>query len=293
MSEETQGPPGWIDKAKFIYFYTWNGCETTFWVYIRTGGIALENAVLTLLGFDMLDMVRALLRPKGLRGTAHGSRGKKNKGKGHATEAIPELPEIIGDEIRAETGLNKPKYSQGFDVIWEIDTVTQRHLYYVMIGSIIEDFAWDWYSGIIADPGSNCAFGRGQVTSNLEIVALPGFGQLVLNQIVYEKFPCLPFFTHFQLGEGSWFVTLACKAQVRDGPYIDQNVQMLIVDTDHGFNTLGVSERRQAYQHGTVDLIASCHVVGPIGAVFYEYCEHGGVDFTDIQATAFQYALPD
>lgn len=288
MSRETQGPPGWLDKMKFIEFYFLNGCETSLFIYLRTGGEALTNAVLSLLLFDMLDLVRGLFRPKGLRGTAHGSRAKKNKGKGKATEAIPELAEIIADEIKGETGLRPPNYSEGAKALWMVDNVTQRGLYFVMIADVIADFAFDWYSGIISDPGSDCELGRGQVYSNREIVAGPGWGQLVLNEIRFEKSPCIPLFTEFQLGPGQWFVTLAGKVSIVDPIYPNQQCQLGLIGDPFAFEILGTSDRRTVTHGDVIPLIAECHVTGPINVRFYEYTEVGGLNFDELLATAFQ-----
>lgn len=285
---DTAGPPGWLDKIKFIWFYTVNGCETPLLVYLRTGEKALENAVLALLLFDMLDLVRGLFRPKGLRGTAHGSRAKRNKGKGKATGAIPELAEVIAEEAKLATGLQPPTYSQGTRALWLVDNVTQQGLYYIMIADVIADFAFDWYTGIIADPGSNCDLGRGQVASGQEIIAQEGWGQLVLDQINYEKFPCECLFTEFRLAEGSWFITFAAHAEIIDIIYPNQQVQIGLVTDPFNFTLASASDRRTVTHGGPVDLLCECHVKGPIVVSFWEWVEAGGIRFTNLLATAMQ-----
>lgn len=284
------GPPSWLDKIKFIWYYLLNGCETSLYVYLQTGLKALDNAVLSLLLFDMLDLVRGLFRPKGLRSTAHGSRAKKNKGKGKATEAIPEIGEIIGGEIRDDIGFKKPTYSSGTQLLWEIDAFTQRGLYFVMIGDVIADFAFDWYSGIIASPESDCALGRGKVTSPGELVGGAGWGLLVLDTIVFEKFPVLCLFTEFNIGAGKYTIIMSCRAKHIDPIYPNQQVQIGLVADIATFDLIAVSERLTINHGVTRDLMVTATVNGPTVIHFYEWCEAGGINFHDISALCFQIA---
>lgn len=290
MARSEAGPPAWLDKVKFIKYYFLNGCETTLFVYLETGAKALENAVLSLLLFDMLDLVRGLFRPKGLRSTTHGSRAKKNKGKGKATEAIPELGEIIGGEIRDDIGFKKPTYSSGTQLLWEIDAFTQRGLYFVMIGDVIADFAFDWYSGIIASPESNCALGRARVTSPGEIIAGSGWGLLVLDTIEFEQAPVLPLFTEFQLGAGKYTIIMSARAKIIDGIYPNQDCQLGLVGDIATFEFIAGSDRKTVFYGVEQDFIVQAVVEGPTVVHFYEYTQVGGILWFKISALCFQIA---
>lgn len=281
-------PPDWLAKAKFIWFFLLNGCGTSLMVYIKTGVYASERMAMSLVAFDMLDMARGLLRPKATRNTAHGSRAKKNKGKGKATAGIPELPEMISDGARSIGGFEKPKYSSGLNHLWDIDGITQRGLYKIMIVSIIQDFAFDWYSGIIAAPESDCGLGRGRIQSNLEIVASGGWGPFVLNDLIFEQLPVQVLTTEFKVGPGTYFVALQAFAKVRPGPYPDQLCQLALLSDTVNFVTVATSDRMTVTQGDKVTFMCENIIEGPMTIAFYQYAEVGGIDWTEVLAFCFQ-----
>lgn len=76
-----RGSPSWLQKLSFILkFYIFRCGHYPWYVYLATGGKALERVVMVLMFIDMGDMVRSFFRPKGPRTARHGpGRSRRNK----------------------------------------------------------------------------------------------------------------------------------------------------------------------------------------------------------------------
>lgn len=161
----------WLDKVRFIANYAVNGCETTLQIYVDTGAYAAENLVLNLAGISPTEAVYTMLRPKGARTDRHGGgRTPRNVAKGRVTgpggkffqgeEAIPDTAEVVQNTIETITEWTKPVYSNGGEAVFEIAKPVIQSAYYITLVSAATDFAYDWYSGILLNPGSHCAGNR-------------------------------------------------------------------------------------------------------------------------------------
>jgi hypothetical protein len=202
------GEPKFLEKVSFIKMYTLNSCETPWSIYLQTGGRALGNLAMTLLWIDTGDLVRSFFRPKGTRSRYHSipglGRGKRRIKKG----VFPEPSDLIADGTRSLTGLQKPKYSDGFNHIWTVDTHLQKILNKVLFVNMATDFAYDWFSGILLASRSKCHLGRFRATYEAAVdpdgqwhmgryIEDSGFGDgATLNEF------------NIELGEGTWAVTL-------------------------------------------------------------------------------------
>lgn len=154
------GEPTWLERISFIKTYAFDTCSTPWRVYLGTGGKALGNLAMTFLWIDTGDLVRSFLRPKAGRSGRH-SAPLLGKGKRRIKQGVfPEPSDLIADTARSVTGFQKPKWSDGFNHIWEIDSHLQRVLNHVVFVNAATDFAYDWFSGILRNPASNCSLGR-------------------------------------------------------------------------------------------------------------------------------------
>lgn len=156
--------PTWLDKVRFIKTFAMSKCTTPWRVYLQTGGKAAGNLAMSMLYVDTGDLVRSFFRPKGTRSRYHSipglGRGKRRIKKG----LFPEPSDLIADTVRSATGLKKPTYSDGFNHIWDVDTHLQKVLNKVVFFNMANDFGYDWFSGIMLDPGSSCNNGRVKAT---------------------------------------------------------------------------------------------------------------------------------
>lgn len=282
------GPPKFLEVLKFIWFFLWNGCETEWFIYAKTGGQALENAVISLLTFTTDDIVRAVFRPKGQRSWFHGGKPGKNMGKGKATNLIPEIAEMVGEGGRLAFDAEKFSYSSAGEVIWWIDSWTQQHLYYFMIANVIDEFAWDWYSGIIEAPSSNCALGRARIESPVEITNTGGWNSFVLDNVIYEHGGVIAHSTFMEFGPGRYFCSLMARVAKPPGPFFDADAQLGLIDDFNAFHFNGVSRRIRVDSTSFTDLIASGVFEGPGTAAFMQYTQGDHLLWHEVKAVCFQ-----
>lgn len=226
--------PTWLQKVSFILDYAMDTCSTPWEVYLRTGGRALGNLAMTMVYVDTGDLVRSFFRPKAARSGRHAmpwlGRGKKRIKPG----LFPEPSDLIADTFRSASDMKKPRYSDGFNHIWTVDTHLQKVANKVVFANMATDFGYDWFSGIILDPQSKCNRGRFSCgyeigpynSNNFELPHRAGSPQYqngatcAAGQIV--------------LGEGLWAITYAARVTPLSGTEGDEFDFILMVgDTEH------------------------------------------------------------
>jgi hypothetical protein len=282
------GPPSFLEVLRFIWFFLWNGCETEWFIYAKTGGRALENAVITLISFDTLDIIRSCFRPKGLRTIPHRPGGRKNMSRVQGNPALPEPSDLICGRTLSETAAIEASYSFEGEIIWWIDTQIQKTLYYFMIANVIDQFAWDWYSGIIESPASNCALGRARIDSDAEVTNSGGWNTFVLDHVIFEHNNCFAFPTHFEFGPGKFFVSLMAKV-AKPGPiFHDADCQIGLIDDYNAFHFAATSKRIRIDSTAPRSIIVSATVNGPGTITFMEYTMGDHLQFTELKAVIFQ-----
>lgn len=149
--------PKFLDKVTFIAHFAFYQCGTDLTVYAQTGGKALANAGLMIVGTTWDDVARELFRPKGQRIAAHGGDWKRNKRRGKSKALLTDTAELIGKPLRAVEAIKVPTYELGDLLIWELDNFVQKQLYKVLIVNVVADFGFDWFSGMLEAKGTDCA----------------------------------------------------------------------------------------------------------------------------------------
>lgn len=212
MPCEKNKEPTWLQKVTFIKRYALDTCSTPWRLYLETGGKALSNLAMTLLYVDMYDLLRSFFRPKGARTKMHSSiTGLRNRGR-RKGNLFPEPSDLIADTARAVTGLEKPVYSNLGTYLFEIDTKIQHLLNHVVFVNMATDFAYDWFSGILAAPDSKCNLGRFQFV-NLD-GAEPASGYVIREPTTwsYSNGPMIRRDFGAEILEGEWLLEIQVSA---------------------------------------------------------------------------------
>jgi len=151
-----------------------NTCEDPWTLYVECAFEPLGDAFLTLLTFGMDDIMRGFFRPtKALRSSRHGRRGRKGgRGKG-----IPEIGDTIGSKVEKKTTggfFSERPVTQGVRMLWVVDGVVQRGLWWWLIFDVLNDFFFDWATAIMeshedddCEPARVLAHGDSDVTHAL------------------------------------------------------------------------------------------------------------------------------
>lgn len=192
-----------------------NPCNTPWYVYAETAVPSAGKALLILLGFGMGDVVRGMLRPRGLRGFGPGKRDRRGRGgRGRpGKRGIPEIGNLIGRTI-APIGQHEATYASGEKLLWKIDGVAQTGLWYFLIAGVIKDFFSIWQTAILERNQFNCSGVSAMAVHKSEFVITPlndwvdpGSGACVWGT-------CPPFPGPFwKAGPKGAFVTFAASAK--------------------------------------------------------------------------------
>lgn len=136
--------PDFFDKVNYVTQAWSSPCRAPWWIYVETAAPAALDAIITLLSFDLADVMRAYFRPAGLgKGGHHRARGKKRFLKGLG---IPEIGEMIGKEIPGQKELSMRRYGGLQRWFWLIDNELQKGFFWWMVADVANDFAFNWTS---------------------------------------------------------------------------------------------------------------------------------------------------
>lgn len=217
----------WLDKVNFIRSYAVNGCGTSLKIWVETGIAADQNLICNLAGISLTEAVYTLLRPKGLRVERHsGGRGTRNiaKGKGGYVEGkwvsngevIPDTAELVSENVRLLGDWAHPTYGALGTYLFDIAKPLIHTAYYLTLVSAATDFAYDWYSGILLNPGSQCARGRfefrGFRNSDIGTAYYPVF----MAQTIFPPHGAIRHPDGIGFDEGTWIVELTMQVQNTD-----------------------------------------------------------------------------
>jgi hypothetical protein len=226
--------PSWLDKVEFIIDYAVDGCGTTLKVWVDTGIQADKNLVMSLAGISMTEGAYTLLRPKMGRSERHGrTKGPRGKaiGKGgklanallHGEEAIPDSADLVANTVKLITGWERPVYTGLTDAFFEIAKPLVRTGYYVTIVTSATDFGYDWFSGILLSPGSNCDRGRfSRLCSTAGIFGHPYENLLTGFPLIPDK-DVVDLGDMLRLPKGKWIIDVEIFAETNGFPYSDGN----------------------------------------------------------------------
>ena len=137
-------PPGIIDRVNYVIESLNNPCNAPWAVYLETAGPAALDALIALVCFDFLDIIRWLFRPAGIRSGRHLGRGRRGKKRprraGLPTRALRKLPGV--------SALQNRKVTNGVRTLWVIDGIGQRLLWWWLVIDVATGFLYNWTSAV-------------------------------------------------------------------------------------------------------------------------------------------------
>lgn len=157
--------PDWIDKVNYIVDFWVDPCHAPLLLYIRLARDPLKKALITWFSFGLDDILRGYLRPsKALGSGAINRRGKERRrntrfarASGIARDGWRATPGL-GDDVGNWIGKNLPGASEfhgrhigaGEHLLWLIDGVSQKALFFLMLADVTIDFLYEWATLVAA-----------------------------------------------------------------------------------------------------------------------------------------------
>lgn len=284
--------PGWIDKLNWVDYWSEADCEAPWTVYLETAWPAIGRAALVLVSFDMGDMARSMFRPAAKRQGRHGRKGLRS---GKRPRGIPEPSDLIARNIPGAEMRATRYVDDGTRMLWKFDGFLQRALHRVMLVDLATDFLYEWGSGIVSDPRTNCeGLGRALFVNENHVTLAHGWGSMATGDQVYQQgdLEVHPFAV--SLGPGNWEITQAAKVKVAAEGMPFTTVQLGLNREIAATNFLDVSSRQKVWQGGEVTLVTNAHVHLPFGGGvnFREYTSDDPAQWTEITTRVMQVGPP-
>lgn len=265
-------PPDWLSLVKFVTKYYISGCERPWSMYAEAATDTSKDIAMAFLSLSVTDIVKEFFRPKGLRSKRHGRKGSKSRG---VTGGIPDPNEMVAKSVRADLGLEPPKYRLGNAVFYVVDDVFDRVTWTVALFEMASDLIYSTLLGVleadnsfcpqIARLGRRCGFG---------VEGGPGPEWEPLNML-QEKFKVGIIsdngFT-CRVPEGQFVATLGVKMRRSSG---SGGLRIRIRTTDVPTKVIAESPSVIAPFETWTDLLCSGEVKGPVGLA-WEVSVNGG-----------------
>ena len=133
------------DKINGIIEDIENPCFAPWYVYLRLAKKPLFNAVIALLLFGFDDVIRGYFRPAPLRAKPHMRRGRPRIPR---RPGLPEIGEWVGRNLPGAAEAAGRRISAGQSILWMLDGVAQRGLWYWLVLDVSTDFVYGWASAV-------------------------------------------------------------------------------------------------------------------------------------------------
>lgn len=146
-------PPPWLTKINFLLHYTFNACEAPFSLYAEMAKEPAWRTAVFLSAFDLVDFVKEIFRPYGLRSKRHGRKGRRS---GRRGGGIPDLSELAAERTRAREWFGDRRYGLGTRVFYVFTDIAERVTWNLMLVELSTDLAYDTIIGVINEDDSKC-----------------------------------------------------------------------------------------------------------------------------------------
>lgn len=143
-SKTPKGPPSYIDKVNSVIEFWEDPCGAPLTFYARTALPVAGEAFMSIIGFDMADVVRSMARPKptdASRSYRHGRRGRKG---GKGGKSLLAIGENIGKDLKASGWLPSQSNSSKLDFLWQVDNQGQKALFFLLVFGVTVDGLYRW-----------------------------------------------------------------------------------------------------------------------------------------------------
>ena len=133
-------PPGIIKRMNYVVETFNNGDDLPWAVYAETALPAFLEVWVAIICFDILDVVRFIFKPSGLRTGHHLRRGRKGRNKrgrkGLGRRLVGKLPIF--------SLLQQRHVTNGVKNLWIIDGIGQRLLWWWLMADVASAFVYNW-----------------------------------------------------------------------------------------------------------------------------------------------------
>ena len=130
-----------IKQVQAITKFCQDPCHAPWTVYMELARAPAGKLILQFISFGLDDVIRGLIRPKGIYPLKRTGRRRGRRGK---VKGIPELGEMLGHNIPGAETLAVRKFGNTTRWLWVIDGVLQRILFWFMIVDLVTDFLYEW-----------------------------------------------------------------------------------------------------------------------------------------------------
>lgn len=144
------------EAANSVVFLWENPCNLTWVQYAQLAAPAAGRAVLTLLEFDLCDILRCIFRPAALPMGSKRRPGRRGKGR------IPSplgIPEYLCERYLNNPNIRNRPVADGVRFLWAIDGAIQRLLFWWMIADVTAEFFINWSTLIQSSEACRLKFG--------------------------------------------------------------------------------------------------------------------------------------
>lgn len=271
-------PPSWIDKINIVWTYYVNLCEAPGIVYIETAHRTSKPVVLAFLTYGYDDILRAVFRPKGVH---HRRKGRKKRGK-KSIPGVPEIPDLVADEVPWLDDWKKRPISDGGKLIWVLDGFIQRVIWEIAVIEIAGDWIYSTLLTIMRTDQAHCARGIRAMRANPSIAptSFDRWESALLWDRKYEHGGIITGPVVTGLPPGRYFVTFSCR--VRSGAASPKEAQIRLSFPGGAPEDNLYSSRVALDPGGEAGLIASGVVDGDRGIAYEIFSQTTEMFFTDL-----------
>lgn len=252
-------PPGIIERANYIVRSFNNPCNAPWAVYVETALPAFLEVWIALVCFDILDVIRFIFRPAGLRSGRHIRRGRK----GDKRRRKQGLGRRVANKLPALKTLSGRKVSQGVKNLWIIDGIGQRLLWWWLVADVATSFLYNWTSMVRKSEFCQAAESSGaslRENTNNTISAITSWFTIAYDDLKYEKGTATDLPNAVTIGLGRWEMVASCHAVNRTNT--DTQCELRIIEILPGNPPFFSSELVNLPANGSADMVVTGSTIG-------------------------------
>jgi len=270
-------PPGIIERANYIVRSFNNPCNAPWAVYVETALPAFLEVWIALICFDLLDVIRWISKPAGLRSGRHLRRRRK----GDKRRRKVGLGNRLARKIPALNRLSQRKVSQGVKNLWIIDGIGQRLLWWWLVADVATAFLYNWTSLIRKTEFCQAAESSGaslRENTNNTIAAITSWFTIAYDDLRYEKGSASDFPNAVTIGVGRWEIVASCNVINRTDT--DTEVELRIIEIIPGNPPFFSSGLAALPGNGSASLVVTGHTLGGSSYQVQARVLFGGADLS-------------
>lgn len=268
--------PAWLDQIQFILFYAFNPCDAPISLYAQMARPTAFEIALVFLQFDLLQFVKTVFKPRGMRTRRHGRKGRKNR---RHLRGVPEIADLVAERVPAFEFTSGRRYVFLTSFVYIVWDTFDRFLWTVALLEMSNDLIFNTLLGVATFDNDKCQHIARMHRSGPYGVfggAGPLWQAVGCNELHYSVGLSSDGPHTATLPAGTFSLTFACRAKAITG---GSDIAARITKVIPGFEVLDQTPTQHLPKGGEKDLICNATVTGPC-TVAWEYAtpDH----FTDL-----------